>query len=402
MTTQMTFALQGGQIVMGQNGMPPAGAAGGYFYAQWIPQGGPLAPQQGAAGGGAPDAALVRLIKRIHSVMVNALKAFKGVLGEMNSTSDLLRLVINATKFCENTFQIPTLKLFARAFINITDFNSARSWLSRSYDILSGEAAKQEKIWGGWDYLRVSSKAIYLVNDVCTTMKWLVSIGVLGEIVSKEIGVARFFGKAVSVTFGRIGTMATLLGTVPNFIDNIRLVVKYGRERNDMLEKERRWKLVGFSFDTVSDICRVAGTILFLCSNPWLPFLGLVVSTIGTCVSLAKFYYTESTKAAREREQRAFIVQKGAAIRMCGDYMRTAAQQRNDPHVFLEAMNAVDAAMVNLENNRRPQVQGWDANLLAGEILRIADESLPQGSPQQGQINAARIQRNALTAIPVA
>ena len=337
----------------------------------------------------------VGVIGRIHSLVINLLKAFKGVLGDMNATSDLLRLVINATMFCEKTFHLPTLQLLAKAFVNITEFSSARSWLSRSYDVFSGEAATKEKIWGGYDYLRVVSKAIYLVNDICTTMKWLASIGVLGEIAAKEIATIQVFGKAIAVTVGRIGTIATLVGTIPNLVDNLRLVVKYSGPRRDMLERERKSRLVGFSLDTVSDICRIAGVILFTVSNPWIPFLALVVSTIGTLISLGKFYYTESTRAAREQEKAEYSAKKEAAIKLCDNFLRLGARQRGDADgVRVEAIGAVNNVLAYMDANACVQMQGSTVTKVSELLLRMA-EANTQDMPRE-QLRAALQQKVAL------
>lgn len=377
------------------NGMPPAGAAGPYilerkvFFTNNIP----VQPHMQHYEWG-----LRLLISRVHALVVNLLSAFKGVLGDMNATSDLLQLVINSTKFCEHTFHVPNLQLLAKAFINITDFNSARSWLSRSYDILSGVAATQEWIHGGWDYLRVASKSIYLVKDVCTTMKWLESIGVLSAIVAKEIAVVRAFGSSLSLTLGRISFIANLVGTIPNFIDNVRLVVKYSGPRSDMLERERRAKLVGFSLDAVSDICRVAGSLLFCVANPWFPFLGLVVTTIGTLVSLGKFYYNESTRVKREEEKTQYSAKKESAVNLCALYLRMSALHRNDVGgVSQAAMDAVRNALAIKDMNERPRVQNTHVLHLADDLLRSAGTNL--GGQPGDQIQEAIRQKIVLDAV---
>jgi hypothetical protein len=365
--------------------------------------------------------ALARLVERVNTVFIETLKAFKDAFGDINATTDLMKLLQTGTKLAKDTFDIPSFQAISLGFAPIIEFIYARAIFSRAFDIFSGDAAHKEPLFGGCDYLRILNKVFMLGNDTIYFLKWFSTVGLLEQFVEKKIGTIPVFGYGLEMTIGRglskcgiemtigkLPLLCILFGTIPNLIDNLRLVVKYAKA-TDMLEQERKAKLVGYSLDCISDICRIAFSILFLLSSPGvipgLAFYGIVAQGIGTCGSLSKFYYNAHTRAALEKEKNDHIEKKAAAKALCEQYLQFALGEFDREGLLYTAQfpslaeAAIEGAQRGMDKKERPFMQPLNAESLAHEVLARASI---QGDPQiQGLIMKALELWNACNAHPI-
>lgn len=309
------------------------------------------------------------IANKVGVTVLTSLEAFKGVLGDMNATSDLLGLFVNTTKLTENVLPCHLLQLLAKAFKSIKEFCSARSGFSRAYSIFSGEAAAEEKLCGGRDYLRVVNKGVSLVSDGCSTIRWLSSIGVIGTWIVTTSAPKVIFGRVVVLSIDSIASVATIAATVPNLLDNIRLIVKYSKERSDTLMEARKIKLVTFSFDSVADICRIASVVLISLATPWMIFLAVVASTVGTVASLSRFYYVAHTREVKEKEKNEYLAKKEVVARLAEKYVQMAAFEMK----IDIGKDVVEGIQRKLNQKTPLAIQKGNADKLVQELLDITD-----------------------------
>lgn len=280
--------------------VPPAPIQGGQMIVQvyWVP---PQAP--GAHGGQQPPnnwrERCVCVIHTIHTLTMYVFDAIKAVFDDVNSSVDLLKLATGIIEYCEENKQSnPTLRLVAGIFSCFTGANSVRSAFNRFRSAFSGEAATQEAFEAHYDWLRVANKLIFLINDVISSMKWLHEIGFTSI---KKIEVINFFGRSIGIR--PITTGITVVGSLCNLVDNIRLIAKYAFYREDTPKRARIFKCISASIDSLSDISRIASSILFAIPTPQCKIAAITVNAAGNALALLKFGIDRCTKASREREK---------------------------------------------------------------------------------------------------
>lgn len=315
------------------------------------------------------DGVIAHVANKVGIIFLTSLAAFKGVFGDVDATSDLLGLFVDVTKLTENAFPSHLLQLLAKAFKSVKEFFSARSGFSRAHSFLSGEAATAEKICGGRDYLRVLNKGVFFIVDGCSMLKWLSSIGVIGTwLVTSKVS-KTILGRVVVISMDSIATAGIIAATVPNLLDNIRLMVKYRKERSDTLMEARKIKLVTFSFGSVADICRIASVILFVSATPWVTGLSIGFHALGIAAALIRFYYVAHTKEAKEKENNKYLAKKEVIVQMAERYVQLAALEMN---VGIDR-DVVEGIYRKLNQKTPLAIQRGTTDQLVRELLEVSD-----------------------------
>lgn len=209
------------------------------------------------------------------------LNASKHLLDSPTATSDLLNLFNRVVKLVGQTYQpIACLAPFTRAFQNITDFVSARSFIERLSNFVNGESVRNPLTRVQKDFVLIARESVKLVSDFCSTARWLKSINAMAaEILEKPLSLS-VLGKEVyeGKLLQTVGDTAVLAGGSLGLIHTVRVVSIEGWSTPRVL-------------DVVLDITKIAATILSRYTA--LASIALRVLVVASVASMTKFVIKE-------------------------------------------------------------------------------------------------------------
>lgn len=229
-----------------------------------------------------------------HCALV-ALDATQRILTKCDQSSDLLKLFLRAAEVADGALGYSVVRAFypfIHAARDITGFVSARNIFGKAWSITSGKDAWENPMGVrgavvAQDRPRRNicalAKSIALAaSDVCSTVRWFVTIGVLSDIVDRMKIHVEVFGKSFSFNAIRtISAVGGIVGCTFAIAEDVRQIVWGGFRVPKGLDIAYRISLiVGIVLTNY-----VAGTTAVLFG---LGFLG-----IGCVVSLAKFLVEE-------------------------------------------------------------------------------------------------------------
>ena len=125
----------------------------------------------------------------------------KRLFNDIDATGDLLRLTRSVQKITSVFRQIVPLDLIAKGVSSVIEFINSRDTVCQVYSLVSGEAARENPL-APFRPLNVVKTFCSLVQDVTSSLGWLVSIKMLGEWVSTSTARIASWGKPSSSSMG--------------------------------------------------------------------------------------------------------------------------------------------------------------------------------------------------------
>ncbi len=214
----------------------------------------------------------------------------KNVLANVDPLSDFMKLVQRINDIFKPFVEIMPLRHISEAFSHITDFVSARGFIGRISDLVSGKAGWEKPFSENFpDLLKIASKCAYLIGDFASTAKWLAMINILGAWVKDSTAQIVTWGNEFNILKG-IGDVSCITGALLSIADTVRLIVSEIRRDGYFTDKKLKISLfLDHVLDVASDTVKIAAAVLF--NVPGVHILFVTASlAIGSTLSLMKFF----------------------------------------------------------------------------------------------------------------
>lgn len=334
----------------------------------------------------------MRFVRKIYDIAIFLLSAVKDIIEDPHATSDFLKVFENVTKLCEEKFRVLKARRLVNAFKGFTDINSLRSFATKLYSLLSGEALFREQFENSPNWFRFSSTTAFLCSDFCKTLEWLHTIRVLStEWIQwlEETHLAKCF-----LNLSRISTIGTIAGSILSGINNYKIIQKYSVQRDDTPERVRQFKLLSAKIDLANDVFRVACIALSAIPDPTGKLSTIFVGSVSAISSLAKFFIREYTQKARDEEHSRIEATKASALQLVTHELLLASLTRGDARTSNEAIQLINGIMRDIANRPRT-IQLMGAIPLARELLTRARAAAlvppPPGQPPHDPLAALQL-----------
>ncbi len=214
----------------------------------------------------------------------------KNVLANVDPLSDFLKLINRVNDIFKPFVEIFPLKQIAEHVSQITEFISARTFISRLSDIVSGKAGWEKPFSEHFpNLLRIASKCMYLIGDFASTARWLSTINVLDSWVKDSTAQFVTWGKPFNLLKG-IGDVSCVTAALLNMADTVRQIVQEAA-RGGYFEKNRLKLslLVDHVLEVASDTAKIAAAVLSNIPGVHVIFTAISLA-IGSTLSLAKYF----------------------------------------------------------------------------------------------------------------
>ena len=214
----------------------------------------------------------------------------KRIFNDIDATGDLLRLTKNVQKVASVFAKVFPLDLIASGLSSVVSFLDARHIFCSVHDLVSGDAARENPLGPHTpNILNVAKTVCTLVQDVTSSLGWLVSIKLLGEWVTKSTAKFALWGKPIVILDG-VCDVASSAGSLFSIADSLRLIAKESMEgvywRNGRCSPSR---LIDRCLDVAMDVCSIASSVLN--NIPGISIVYMCVSSaVGSMISLGKFF----------------------------------------------------------------------------------------------------------------
>ena len=214
----------------------------------------------------------------------------KRIFNDVGATSDVLKLVQKVNELFLPFVEITPLQPISAAVRHVTDFIGARGFIGRIAEIVSGDAAWTNPFDGNTpNFLRLSSKIVFLVGDISTTLKWLSSIDVLDKWFAEGTARIATWGNEFKVLKG-VGDVSCVAGSLLSIADTARLVMKEMQHdryvRNGHIDSSL---IADHVLDVASDITKISAAVLSNIPGVHVVFVTSALA-IGAGISIGKFY----------------------------------------------------------------------------------------------------------------
>ena len=187
---------------------------------------------------------------------------------------------------------------------SITDFISARGIIGRVADLISFKGASTAPLFNGPNYLWIANKVASLAGDIGSSVKWLASVNVFGEALSRQITNATVhvvsWGNPFNALKG-VGDFSCITSSLFDLIDVARQSLDVFRAGGYVRNGVFMAKTAGsHALGLACDVAKVAGSVP---SN--IPGVGLiypvVAASVGALTSLGKFFVQRGSARIRVR-----------------------------------------------------------------------------------------------------
>jgi hypothetical protein len=231
-----------------------------------------------------------RVVGMAQTAIVNLLDGPMRLFSDFSATAEMLRLIQNVQKITQIFVKNVPLERIADGVSGIVGFIDARDIIPCTHDLVSGAAAQKDPLGPNMpNILNVARTVCTLVQDAMSVTRWLVSIKVLGEWITKSTARIALWGRSF-VVFDGICDTAAIVGAIFGIADSARLIASESQQGGYWSKgKYTPSRLVGRCLDIANNICTIASSVL---SNiPGVPLVyACVSSAIGSIVSLGKFF----------------------------------------------------------------------------------------------------------------